>query len=446
MMSPEEIMHRSSMGSSGRFSCSRRNRFIIIGAVSLLVIVLIGVIIGVSVGDDLSPEMKAMRDELSKALNAVGVSDTGLYDKNNYQWDAFVWLFENNGQTYGRSQLLQRFALGCFYHSTYKMENMYTPTPPGWRLKGNWMTVENECNWRGIECNAGGKVNQIQMGGNYLTGKVPMEIVLLREHLDTLNVTTNLLYMEYEDMKFFEQMTKLQHVVMDDNYIRSDNGVPTYLGACTDLKTLQLSYNVLYGQLDNDLFHKLSNLEHLEIESNFLTGDMPNSIGKLKELVYLYARRNSMSFNLDFLKAGKLNNLFALWLDGNEVTGTIPTEIGQLTGLASLSITNSTELSGPIPTEIGKLTDLRRLWLYNNALSGAIPTELSELPKLEVLELQNNNLEGEIPTTVCANILTQTYIHKALIVDCGKVECPLGTCCTKCGDDNANSQNGNLAN
>eukprot|EP00546_Thalassionema_frauenfeldii_P007054 CAMPEP_0178925074 /NCGR_PEP_ID=MMETSP0786-20121207/17693_1 /TAXON_ID=186022 /ORGANISM="Thalassionema frauenfeldii, Strain CCMP 1798" /LENGTH=442 /DNA_ID=CAMNT_0020599881 /DNA_START=121 /DNA_END=1449 /DNA_ORIENTATION=- len=426
-------MHRSSMGSSGRFSCSRRNRFIIVGVVSLLVIIAIGAIIGVAVsGDGLSPEMRAMRQELSKALKSAGAPDNGLFDQNSYQWDAFVWVFENNGQSYSRSQLLQRFALACFYYSTNKVTNLYTPTPPGWRMKGNWMTLDEECDWSGIECNAGGKVNQIQMGGNYLTGKVPMEIVLLREHLNTLNVTTNLLYMEYDDMAFFEQMTKLEHVVLDDNYIHTDDGVPTYLGACTDLKTLRMSYNLLYGALDNDLFHKLSNLEHLEVESNFLTGAMPNSIGKLKNLVYLYMRRNSMSFNLNFLKSGKLHNLFALWLDANDIEGTIPTEVGQLTGLASLSITNGTSLGGPIPTELGMLTDLRRLWLYNNKLTGAIPTELSELSKLEVFELQNNDLIGEVPTQVCTTIHFADYVHKALIADCNEVEC--ANCCTKCGE------------
>lgn len=443
MMSPEEIMHRSSMGSSGRCSCSRRNRFIIIGAVSLLVIVLIGVVIGVSVGD-LSAEQKAMRTEISKALKSVGVSDTGLFDRNTHQWDAFIWLSENNGPTYSRSQLLQRFALASFHYSTNKVSNMYTPTPPGWRLKGNWMTADNECDWRGIQCNAGGKVNQIQMGGNYLTGKIPMEIVLLREHLGTLNVTTNLLYMEYDDMDFFSKMTKLEHVVLDDNYIHTDQGIPTSLGACTDLKTLRMSYNLLYGSLDNDLFHKLSNLEHLEVESNFLTGAMPNSIGKLKKLVYLYMRRNSMSFNLNFLKYGKLKNLFALWLDANDITGTIPTEVGLLTGLASLSITNGTDLSGPIPTEMGKLTDLRRLWLYNNELSGAIPSELENLKKLEVVELEGNNLVGEIPTQLCNTVFFADYIHKSMVVDCDTVVCPLDNCCTKCGNDSP--PNGNVAN
>jgi hypothetical protein len=65
---------------------------------------------------------------------------------------------------------------------------------------------------------------------------------------------------------------------------------------------------------------------------------MPSSVGMLEALVYLYMRRNSMQFNLDFIKYGKLTNLFTMWLDANKLTGTIHTQIGELNPLAFFSL------------------------------------------------------------------------------------------------------------
>jgi Leucine-rich repeat (LRR) protein len=107
-------------------------------------------------------------------------------------------------------------------------------------------------------------------------------------------------------------------------------------------------------------------------------------------------------------------------------------EIGLLTGLASVSITNST-IDGPIPTEIGNLSKLRRLWLYNNELTGVIPTQLATLSLLEVFEVHNNDVGGTMPNGICLSIEAATYQYKSLTSDCkSQVRCD--NCCTECFD------------
>ena len=65
-------------------------------------------------------------------------------------------------------------------------------------------------------------------------------------------------------------------------------------------------------------------------------------------------------------------------LNNNYLKGEIPKEIEKLTNLQRLYL-DSNKLEGEIPKEIGKLTNLVLLYLYNNKLEGEIPKEIQEL-------------------------------------------------------------------
>jgi hypothetical protein len=90
-----------------------------------------------------------------------------------------------------------------------------------------------------------------------------------------------------------------------------DNGLPPQLGQLTNMKRLRLSYNLLGGQLEGQypILDGMTQLTHLELESNFFNGTFPQNIGNMEQLVYIYMRRNNMKFNLDWLSGGKLTNL-----------------------------------------------------------------------------------------------------------------------------------------
>jgi hypothetical protein len=75
---------------------------------------------------------------------------------------------------------------------------------------------------------------------------------------------------------------------------------------------------------------------------------------------------------------GNLSNLRHLSLHFNSLTGSIPSELGDLNNLLGLFLYYN-ELAGSIPSELGNLSNLERLWLYNNELCGEIPVELKNL-------------------------------------------------------------------
>nr|AAD28318.1 putative receptor-like protein kinase [Arabidopsis thaliana] len=91
-------------------------------------------------------------------------------------------------------------------------------------------------------------------------------------------------------------------------------------------------------------------------------------------------------------------------LYSNNITGEIPEELGDLVELVSLDL-YANSISGPIPSSLGKLGKLRFLRLNNNSLSGEIPMTLTSV-QLQVLDISNNRLSGDIPVNGSFSLFT----------------------------------------
>jgi len=114
-------------------------------------------------------------------------------------------------------------------------------------------------------------------------------------------------------------------------------------------------------------------------------------------------------------------------ISSNVVEGDIPDTISFLTGLVSLNLSRN-NLTGNITENIGRLNSLESLDLSSNQLSGEIPASLSTLSFLGVLDVSNNNLSGEIPSgTQLQGFDPSTYMGNPEL--CGKPlprNCPGG--------------------
>jgi len=130
----------------------------------------------------------------------------------------------------------------------------------------------------------------------------------------------------------------------------------------------------------------------------FLSGSIPQEIGNLTELTWLFLSGNQLSGSIP-PEIGNLTQLDSLELTGNQLSGSIPPEIGNLTQLDTELSLSKNQLSGSIPPEIGNLTLLMGLYLDENQLSGSIPPEIGNLTLLW-LELDKNQLTGDIPSSL----------------------------------------------
>ena len=260
---------------------------------------------------------------------------------------------------------------------------------PNWTKNDSWLTDAPLWEWAGVETDASGRVQRLDLRDNDLTGKIPPELGDLAnlQYLSlSRNGLTGVIPPELGDLANLEWLSL------------SFNGltgvIPPELGDLANLDTLSLSRNGLTGVIPPKL-GDLANLQYLSLSRNGLTGVIPPELGKLANLERLWLYNNVLTGNIPS-ELGDLASLERLYLYNNDLTGLIPPELGDLANLRRLSLSGN-GLTGVIPPELDKLANLERLWLYNNVLTGVIPPELGDLASLERLYLYNNDLTGLIP-------------------------------------------------
>jgi len=157
---------------------------------------------------------------------------------------------------------------------------------------------------------------------------------------------------------------------------------------------LDLSHENLTGRIPTEL-SSLANVTRLDLSGNNLTGPIPSQLGHLSSLTALGLSDNGLSGPIP-PELESLAELTMLDLSNNVLDGPIPPELGSLANLGSLRL-RSNRFAGFIPAELGNLSELTDLLLGDNDLTGPIPPELGSLTALRWLGLTRNNLSGSIP-------------------------------------------------
>ena len=177
-----------------------------------------------------------------------------------------------------------------------------------WNLNTNWLSEAPLDEWDGVIADGEGRVLQLALGGNGLTGSIPAE-----------------------------------------------------LGQLKNLRFLGLSLSDLTGSIPAEL-GQLKNLRVLGLNGNELTGSIPAELGQLKNLTWLALDGNELTGSIP-AELGQLKNLEVLALDDNELSGSIPAELGQLKNLRQLRL-GGNGLTGCIPSGLEYMRDaLDRLGL-----------------------------------------------------------------------------------
>jgi Leucine-rich repeat (LRR) protein len=152
---------------------------------------------------------------------------------------------------------------------------------------------------------------------------------------------------------------------------------------------ISLAGNKLSGSLPSDL-NKLANLRNLHVQSNELTGAIPELAG-LVNLITLDVQENRLTGQIPTLTGLSKLTWFRAW--SNHLSGSIPSLAG-LDSLAFFAVGNN-RLAGPIPSLAG-MTNLRTFEAEINQLTGPIPS-LDGLT-LYVFAVGYNRLSGSIPS------------------------------------------------
>ncbi|KAK9225504.1 hypothetical protein WN943_010546 [Citrus x changshan-huyou] len=219
----------------------------------------------------------------------------------------------------------------------------------------------------------------------YWLESISMLRSLVELHLPNCNLP--ILPIHFPSLNF----TSLQVLDLSNNGFNST--IPHWLFNITRLSSLDLNTNDLQGDIP-DGFASLNSLQQLDLSGNsFLGGRLSRNLGKLCNLRTLKLSRNNFSGEQLIEK---------LELGFNQLTGDLPSSLGYLKNLRYLELWHNSFV-GSIPPSIGNLTFLKELYLSSNQMNGKFPENFGQLSAVEVLDLSENQWEG---------IITETHFRK----------------------------------
>ncbi|MDE0142853.1 MAG: fibronectin type III domain-containing protein, partial [Caldilineaceae bacterium] len=235
----------------------------------------------------------------------------------------------------------ERAALTALYQAT---------NGAGWTHNNNWLSSAPLAAWYGVVTDHNGRVIELNLPANGLTGPLPDLSALTG--LTRLTLQTNWLRGPIPDLSALSNLTWL-----DLGHNRLRGPIPD-LSALTGLTKLAIGVNGLTGSIPD--LSTLSNLSDLDLESNRLTGPIPD--------------------------LSALSNLSRLDLASNRLTGPIP-DLSALSNLTELDLRYN-QLSGPVP-DLSALVDIIDLSLAGNQLCLPQNIDLSRLNETAAAHLQS---------------------------------------------------------
>ncbi|KAK1290639.1 putative LRR receptor-like serine/threonine-protein kinase [Acorus calamus] len=245
---------------------------------------------------------------------------------------------------------------------------------------------------------------EILLSGNSFNGPLP--------DLHLNNISTSLQLMLASScsitgsISMFSNLSNMIH--LDLSYNELTGTIPLEFKNLEKIQELHLTGNRLEGSIPQEIFQSMTNLGILFLDQNMLSGPIPSHVGNLTSLQTISFAENALSSTIPSGVWG-LKQLISLDFSQNFLEGYLSEEVGNLNFLTVMDL-SSNRLSGFLPITLGHLQMLVNLNLQNNSFSGPIPQSISGLISLSLLDLSSNSLSGKIPNSL-ANLQDLTFLN-----------------------------------
>ncbi|XP_050232039.1 receptor-like protein 1 [Mercurialis annua] len=235
-------------------------------------------------------------------------------------------------------------------------------------------------------------LSHLDMSENSLYGRVPMEIGVYFPKLEYLSMSSNQLLGSIPFST--SQMSALQVLDLSNNQLSGSLSDNLAINS-SSLHTIILSNNRLEGRILNSK----SNWQELQLDSNYFTGGIPDSLCNSSFLQVLDISDNHLFGRIPAC-LGHMTNLRFLDFSQNNITGSLPS--GFSPPLLFHVYLSKNRLQGSLHDAFYNCSILETLDLSHNHFGGTISNRLNSLyDQLKYLLLNNNMLEGEIPIHFC---------------------------------------------
>ncbi|CAD5322694.1 unnamed protein product [Arabidopsis thaliana] len=225
-------------------------------------------------------------------------------------------------------------------------------------------------------------LRSLDVGHNQLVGKLPRSLRFFST-LQVLNVESNRINDTFPF--WLSSLSKLQVLVLRSNAFHG----PIHEATFPELRIIDISHNHFNGTLPTEYFVEWSGMSSLGTDEDRSNANYMGS-GYYQDSMVL------MNKGLELELIRILTIYTALDFSGNKFEGEIPKSIGLLKELLVLNLSNNA-FTGHIPSSMGNLTALESLDVSQNMLYGEIPQEIGNLSLLSYMNFSHNQLAGLVP-------------------------------------------------
>ncbi|CAD5332710.1 unnamed protein product [Arabidopsis thaliana] len=268
------------------------------------------------------------------------------------------------------------------------------------------------------------KLQYLDLSQNLFNGSLPVDIDRLSPELDYLDLAANgfsgdipkslgrisklkvlNLYQSEYDGTFPSEIGDLSELeelrlALNDKFTPAK--IPIEFGKLKKLKYMWLAEMNLIGEISPVVFENMTDLEHVDLSVNNLTGRIPDVLFGLKNLTEFYLFANGLTGEIP--KSISATNLLERFeVSENQLTGKLPENLckgGKLQGV----VVYSNNLTGEIPESLGDCGTLLTVQLQNNDFSGKFPSRIWNASSMYSLQVSNNSFTGELPENVAWNM------------------------------------------